>query len=493
MSVDKIVIVIDDTAISKNLEQKLKSSGYNVIIAPSNTQASLSLIEKELPALAVVSVKLESEFSGIELAKTVKDKFNIPVIIICANKNPESYSKAKKVNPVAYFTYPFEIENLFSTIEIGITNHKLQEEIVDAHRKYEMAIRAGKSGVYEIDPATFEIDGDESLAAIFGFTLKEVKERGWSSLMPIDDYNKKVAVLTDLLQGKITSYNIEHRVIKNDGTAVWANSSGSLVKNIKGKVKIVGTLTDINDRKIAEQKLKKYSEELESLNSSKDKFFSIISHDLRNPFNSLLGFSELLANNIEDLTEQEIKDSAKTLNRTAHNLFNLLTNLLEWSKLQNGSFKIEKSEVILSEVINYNLDAFSESIRSKDIALMRETETEVKVFADRNMIDSAVRNLISNAIKFSRSGGIITIGCAANGKNAELFVTDSGVGIPAEDQERLFKIEKQFSTEGTNNEKGTGFGLLLCKEMVEKNGGSIKFKSKKDEGSTFTITLPLIV
>lgn len=493
MSEDKIVIAVDDAAISKNIQQRLLSSDYQVLLSPVDSHKAISFIESNFPTLVVISVNLESEYAGIEVAKTIKSKFNIPVVIICSTNNPEAYNKAKKVNPVAYFTYPFEIENLFSTIEIGITNHKLQEEILDAHRKYEMAIKAGKAGVYEINPTTFEIDGDESLAAIFGFTLKEVKERGWSSLMPIEDYNKKKAVLTDLLMGKINSYNLEHRVIKNDGTAVWANSSGSLVKDSRNKVKIVGTLTDINDRKLAEFKLKKYSEELESLNSSKDKFFSIISHDLRNPFNSLLGFSELLANNIEDLTEQEIKDSAKTLNRTAHNLFNLLTNLLEWSKLQNGTFKIEKSEVYLSEVINYTLDSFSESIRAKDIAVMRETEDEIKVLADRNMIDSAVRNLISNAIKFSKIGGIITIGCTINGNLAELYVTDSGIGIPNEDQERLFKIEKQFSTEGTNNEKGTGFGLLLCKEMVEKNGGTIRFKSKKAEGSTFTITLPLIV
>ena len=493
MSEEKIVIVVDDPAISKNLETRLVNSGYSVSRLPNDSVKAIPFIENTYPSLAVISVNLESEYSGLELAKNIKNKFGIPIVIICSANNPEAYNKAKKINPVAYFTYPFEIENVFSTIELGIANHKLQEAISDAHRKYEMAIKAGKAGVYEIDPDNFEIEGDETLAEVFGFKLQDVKEKGWSSLMPVEDYNKKREVLASLLQGKIKSYSLEHRVIKNDGTVVWAESSGSLVKTSKGKIKIVGTLTDITERKLAEYKLKKYYEELESLNSSKDKFFSIISHDLRNPFNSLLGFSELLANNIEDLTEQEIKDSAKTLNRTAHNLFNLLTNLLEWSKLQNGTFKIEKTEIILSEVINYTLDSFSESIRAKDIAIMRETESELKVLADRNMIDSAVRNLISNAIKFSNTGGIITIGCVANGKVAELFVTDSGVGIPEEDQERIFKIEKQFSTEGTNNEKGTGFGLLLCKEMVEKNGGSIRFKSKKDEGSTFTISLPLIV
>lgn len=490
MSEDKIVLVLSEPSVLINLEQKLTQFGYTTLIAPPNSNDALAYIQDNNPSLLVVNAKLETDFAGIELVKKIKSINGFPVIIISSENNSEAYLKAKKVNPVAYFTSPFEIDNLFSTIEIGLANFKLQEEIVDAHKKYEMAIKAGKAGVYEIDPKTLEIDGDESLAKIFGFTLQEVKDKGWSNLMPIDDYNKKVSVLTELLQGKIKSYSIEHRVIKNDGSIAWALSSGSLVNNSRGKVKIVGTLTDISERKISENKLKEYSERLELTNSSKDKFFSIISHDLRNPFNSLLGFSELLANNIEDLTEQEIKDSAKTLNRTAHNLFNLLTNLLEWSKLQNGNFSIEKSEVILNEVINYTLDSFSESIKAKDVIILKENETELKVFADRNMIESATRNLISNAIKFSRSGGIISVGCRVNGKVAELYVTDTGIGIPVEDQDRLFKIEKQFSTEGTSNEKGTGFGLLLCKEFIEKNGGTISFKSAKDKGSTFIFSLP---
>ena len=198
----------------------------------------------------------------------------------------------------------------------------------------------------------------------------------------------------------------------------------------------------------------------------------------------------MLANNINDLTEQEIIESAKALNRTAHNLFNLLTNLLEWSKLQTGNFTIEKMEFTLNQIINYILDIFSDSITVKNISITKENDLEIYVYADRNMIETAARNLISNAIKFTNSGGTIAVGCKINGKFAELYVKDNGVGIPIEDQDKLFKIEKQFSTEGTNYEKGTGFGLLLCKELVEKNGGTIKFKSEKDKGSTFIISLP---
>lgn len=275
MSEDKIVLVLSEPSVLKNLEQKLTQFGYTTLIAPPNSNDALAYIQDNNPSLLVVNAKLETDFAGIELVKKIKSIIGFPVIIISSENNSEAYLKAKKVNPVAYFTSPFEIDNLFSTIEIGLANFKLQEEIVDAHKKYEMAIKAGKAGVYEIDPKTLEIEGDESLAKIFGFTLQEVKDKGWSNLMPIDDYNKKVSVLTELLQGKIKSYSIEHRVIKNDGSIAWALSSGSLVNNSRGKVKIVGTLTDISERKISENKLKEYSERLELTNSSKDNFFRL--------------------------------------------------------------------------------------------------------------------------------------------------------------------------------------------------------------------------
>ena len=492
MNQEKILLCVQEHSVTKNLGEILVNSGFSVVACNPVFSSVTSIASKSNPDLIVISVSLDYDFAGIKAITEIRKKTNVPVIYLSSGDNKEAYNKAKTTNPIAYFSMPIEIDNLVRTIEIGLTNHKLQQEIVEAHKKYEMLIKAAKAGVYEIDPVTFEIDSEETLAEVFGYTTQEVEEKGWGTLLPIEDFNKKKELLSNLIQGKIKSYSLEHKVIKKDGTLAWAVSNGSLVKNGRGKSKIVGTLTDITERKVAEEKLKKYSEDLQKSNTSKDKFFSIISHDLRNPFNSLLGFSELLANNIEDLTEDEIKESAKSLHRTATNLFNLLTNLLEWSRLQTGNFSFEKSEFSLGGLLNHVVSIYSDSLDAKNLKLIKGQDCEVNILADQNMIEAAIRNLISNAIKFTRDGGTITFGCVKNENGAEIFVTDTGVGISSEDQERLFKIDKQFTTEGTKNEKGTGFGLLLCKELVEKNNGTIKVKSEKDKGSTFTISLPYL-
>lgn len=490
MNHENILLCVQEHSAVKNLKAKLVKSGFSVDVSKPDTNSFLTLSSQSNPDLIIISVNLQADYSGIDAISKIKNNSDVPVIYLSYVDDSEAYNKAKTTNPIAYFSLPFEIDNVLRAVELGLSNQKLQQNIIDAHKKYEMVIKAGKAGVYEIDPVTFEIDGEESLAEVFGYSVQEVKDKGWGNLLPIEDYNKKKEMLSNLLQGKIKSYSLEHRVIKKDGKLAWAISHGSLVSDRHGKSKIVGTLTDITERKSSEEKLKKYSEDLQKSNSAKDKFFSIISHDLRNPFNSLLGFSELLANNIEDLTEQEVKDSAKTLHRTATNLFNLLTNLLEWSRLQTGNFSFEKSEFSLGGIVNHVLSIFSDSFEAKNLKLIKETDCEINVTADQNMIEAVIRNLVSNAIKFTHDGGSVTVGCKINNAKAEVFVIDTGVGITSEDQKKLFKIEKQFSTEGTNNEKGTGFGLLLSKEFIEKNNGTISINSEKDKGSTFTVTLP---
>lgn len=490
MDSDIVLVAITDIDTSKALEKVLTAKKYTVLIANPD-QGIINLISDKKPSILVLDTNINDNSSGVDLAVKIKNTFDLPIVLLSDSFEEKIFEQTRLINPTAFFSKPFNLNNVIRAIELGIANHRLHKEIEDFKNKYELIIKAANAGVYEIDPVTSEVEADELLAEVYGYTKSEVKELGWKNLMPIEDFNNRKELLSDLLLGKISSYRIEHRVIKKDGTIAWAVSTGFVSTDSHGKKKIIGTLTDISERKEAEEKLKKYSDELKQRNAAKDKFFSIISHDLRNPFNSLLGFSDLLANNIEDLTQQEIKESAQSINRTANHLFYLLTNLLEWSRLQTGNFVMEKADFSLNLIIDHILDIYSISISEKKLNIIKETECEINLFADIHMVESAVRNIISNAIKYSNIGGTVKIGCRIVDGRAEIYVEDNGVGITIEDQARLFKIDKQFSTEGTNFEKGTGFGLLLTKELVERNDGTVYLNSQIGKGTTVIITFPL--
>ncbi|MCZ6701628.1 MAG: HAMP domain-containing sensor histidine kinase [Ignavibacteria bacterium] len=238
-------------------------------------------------------------------------------------------------------------------------------------------------------------------------------------------------------------------------------------------------------------KLARYAEELKELNTSKDKFFSIISHDLRSPFKALLGISEYTSQFYDELSETEIKDSVINMHNSAKKVYELIQNLLEWTQVQTGRLEVEKSKIDLCEISNEILELYRDTAVNKKVKLNSEISRTINLYADRYMIETVIRNLISNAIKFTYPGGIVSINATVNGVFAEITVLDTGIGIAKENQNKLFKIDAQYRRDGTANEKGTGLGLILCKEFVEKNNGTIRIESKENEWSKFTFTVPL--
>jgi signal transduction histidine kinase/tetratricopeptide (TPR) repeat protein len=242
------------------------------------------------------------------------------------------------------------------------------------------------------------------------------------------------------------------------------------------------------------QKLKQSEKNLSELNATKDKLFSIIAHDLKNPFNALIGFSDILERNFNHLTDNEKKEYISVISDSAQNLYKLLDNLLQWTRAQTGSInyipeKFKLEPLIKQEVVNLNANA-----EKKRINVSVNASTQVSVYADKNNIATVIRNLLSNAIKFTDIGGNIEITASESQeypKMAEVIVKDSGVGIDQDDLERIFLIDGSFSTKGTANETGTGLGLLLCHEFVTKNNGKIWVNSSKGSGSEFHFTIPL--
>ncbi len=235
-------------------------------------------------------------------------------------------------------------------------------------------------------------------------------------------------------------------------------------------------------------------EKLSELNASKDKLISIISHDLRSPFNSLLGFSEILTTEYDSLTHDEIHEYQKAIYEASKNLYSMTTNLLHYSRFQMGRFEFNPVSVKLIQAINHSLNLLKGNALKKQLNLMAEIDKTLDVFTDEDMLSSILQNVISNAIKFTNKGGdikILTNKIIYEGKKfAEIIVQDTGVGISKEDLEKINK-DAIFSTPGTEREYGTGLGLVLVKEYVGKNGGFVRINSRVNQGTTFSFALPL--
>jgi len=249
---------------------------------------------------------------------------------------------------------------------------------------------------------------------------------------------------------------------------------------------------DLLEEELTSQKLmiERQRRELENLNATKDKFFSIIAHDLKNPFASLIGASNLLVDNGNELSKEQVKTFSSIINQSARQAFRLLENLLEWSRMQTGAIAWNPKEIDLWDLVNEAVNLLTGSAEVKDISLIANIREDLHVVADPNMINTVVRNLITNAIKFTPRGGEIILLSKQNNQMIEIWIQDNGIGISPEVQERLFRIDVQQVQKGTDNETGTGLGLILCKDFIERHHGKIWVESELGKGSTFIFSLP---
>lgn len=238
------------------------------------------------------------------------------------------------------------------------------------------------------------------------------------------------------------------------------------------------------------KKLSEKNTELIALNRDREKFFSIISHDLRSPFHPIIGYSDLVINDIEKISRDEIKDLASYINISAKKIFDLLDNMLQWLAMNTGKMLYTPINFVISDELNNALKLFSNNIRNKFLNVDNKIDDDVKVFADKAMVGVIIRNIISNAIKFSKEEGKINISSSVIDKFIEISIIDFGVGIHSDQLKNLF-TDKSKSARGTENESGTGLGLLLCKEMTERNGGVFTLESEYKKGTTVKFTLPL--
>lgn len=267
---------------------------------------------------------------------------------------------------------------------------------------------------------------------------------------------------------------------------------------------VIATGHDLTETKKAADVLLRHNKELEESNLSKDKFFGIFAHDLKNPFQGLLGFIDLLYEDLDELSSEQVKEYLSNVRNASYHTYALLENLLEWSRIQSGKMPFTPTVFDICDEISSVITVLDNNATQKDITLVNEVDPHIMVEADRNMIHSVIQNLVTNSIKFTNTNGRVVIrgrvpqtyvkaSSTESGDRIwlEVSVSDNGIGIPEEILPRLFRLDGQYSQTGTANEPGTGLGLVLCHEMIEKNGGRIWAESIPGQGTTFLFTIPL--
>jgi len=256
-------------------------------------------------------------------------------------------------------------------------------------------------------------------------------------------------------------------------------------KKLESKVRERTAEISLQKEKVEESEL-----QLKELNATKDKFFSILAHDLKNPFSNLYSMSELISVNYENMDEEDKILTLQKINKSAEFIYNLLDNLLTWSKSQRGRIDYNPGIFNLSTLVQVNMNLHRIHAENKGVILESEVQDEIMAFGDREMINTVLRNLVNNAVKFTAKGGSVMVGVQENEGMLQLTVKDQGIGISAENIQKLFHIDLKFKTKGTGGETGTGLGLILCKDFVEKNGGRIWCESQEGSGSSFYFTVP---
>jgi PAS domain S-box-containing protein len=285
--------------------------------------------------------------------------------------------------------------------------------------------------------------------------------------------------------------SLEEKETHHNRSDTWVSTIKLPLCDLKGI--IIGTFgisRDITKHKQAEEEIKLKNEQLQTINAEKDKFFSIIAHDLRSPLSAFVAATQILAEEIRTMNMEEINEITLSLRTSATNIYTLLENLLEWSRLRRGGLDFIPEKLNLKEKVNDCIDVLSESARKKEIKINVSIPDELDIYADNHMFDTVVRNLVSNAIKFTPVGGKVSVEAVCNNDHlVEVKVRDSGIGMTPELKDKLFLLSERTSRPGTEGELSTGLGLLLCKEFIEKNDGKIWVESEVGKGSTFSFTI----
>jgi PAS domain S-box-containing protein len=529
-----VMSLVDDVTEIRKVEKLLKESEDKLWSVLNATQESIYMFDKEGRFTMANSTGL-NRLNNITEQELIGRHFSEFMPPAQARQRQAKLDKVFKTGEPLEFEdvrngvmfhhnfFPLFNENEVShvvTYSTDITSRKLAEKDLQSTKDYlENLINYANAPIIVWNPDREIRLFNHAFERLTGYTSTEVDGKKIDLLFPDASLRESNSKIRAALIENWTTIEIPIQTKKGKIRTVLWNSANIYDADKKTVLSTIAQGNDITERIQAEQKVKERTKDLElanvqlqqelkerylaqealrnseaqlkELNATKDKFFNIVAHDLKNPFTSLLGSSELLFRNIGQMDLEKIKTLALILNDSAKNGYAILQNLLDWSRSQTGLLKFNPERINLKKLIGENISNLQLPAANKDIDLRSEAKDDNYVFADKNMINTILRNLLSNSIKFTNRGGKVIVRSTINSFEVIISVKDTGIGISKENIEKLFRIDVKYSRPGTDNEQGTGLGLKLSKEFVEKQGGRIWVESVENGGSDFKFTIPL--
>jgi len=380
-------------------------------------------------------------------------------------------------------------------VEVFVTMHDItglkqaEETLRDVEENHRVLLDGSSDPIFAFNPDGQYRYVNKAFADGVGLKTEDIIGKRIWDIFSLDEAEKRFAAVKWVFANNAVKV-IEVRVPRPQGDKFYITTVKPVPNESGTVISVICISKDITGRMEAEKNQAQLNQQLTDLNTTKDKLFSIIAHDLRSPFSIILGFSELLSDNLESYTIKQSEDYIRRIYSTAKYTLELLENLLNWAKTQTGQLDFYPEKIVMQPLIQQAVNVFESAAKIKNISLNCSNSDDLAVFTDKNMLKTMLWNLISNAIKFTNPGGMVNISVVPVNDNIEIRVVDNGVGIPPETLEILFNNNAGITTRGTSNEKGSGLGLILCREFLNILGGTIRAESEAGKGSKFCITLP---
>ncbi len=505
-SITGIVGISRDVTDMKLLEEEIRESEekYRFLFEHSpigffifDTDLSITQCNRRFAEILQSSL---DKLIGLDM-KRLNDKSVLPAIekaILGEKGSYEGWYKATTSSASIYAT--IKTTPLYDTANKIIGGMGLVEDITES-KKNELEIRKSENHFRSIWENSFDgmrvIDNNGIIRSVNRAFCEIVKMRSEElvgkhySIIYAEHYREDFSRKgKENLKSKSIATHYEKQLQLWNNSHTWLEVINSFIEISDDENYLLSIFRNVGARKLGEEKLKVYLHELEELNKSKDKFFSIVAHDLKSPFQGLLGLSEILIEDYSEMSDEQIVQYLKIIRMTTKDVYRLIENLLDWSRLQSGRMEYKTEKLNLYQLSDGVLKLMGPTASKKNLQLHNSVMQSVFVYADMNMLNSILQNLVSNSVKFSNEFGLITIASEERNDFYEIIIADTGVGMDERDLSKLFKIDQHFSTKGTKDESGTGLGLLLCKELVEKHGGTIWAESQLGMGTKFHFTIP---